>query len=103
MDYFYDLNLGIQKINGKFPTLFDLINGVPVIAQIFIRRIALSKVPINDEHLCSEFLHNLYKEKVNSVIFVENSLKKLKRNDIIQDKYLLRNLSVPSGHHQANK
>ena len=60
----YDLTLGIEKVNGRIPNLFDIKNGEPVKAKFFIRRIPITSIPIEDEQKCNEFLIKLYEEKV---------------------------------------
>ena len=63
VDYIYDINLGINDVNGKKPCLAQIKDGIPVFGQAYIRRIPLTDVPIHDEKLCSEFLQKLYREK----------------------------------------
>lgn len=57
--------MGIRKINGdKEVTALNMLQGEKVKAQLYVRRIRLSKVPLEDEAACSEFLLSLYQEKV---------------------------------------
>ena len=65
VDYLYDINLAVKDRNGRVPNLMDIKNGIPVVGQMYIRRIPMSQVPVDDEKKCAEFLFKLYKEKVN--------------------------------------
>ena len=59
----FDLNVGIDT-NDVQASLNNIRNGVPMKSKILARRIPLDNVPYNDEEKCSEFIHNLFKEKV---------------------------------------
>lgn len=54
----------MKDINGHSPRFNDLANGETVDAELYIRRIPLSEAHPQDEKLCAQFLHKLYKEKV---------------------------------------
>ena len=58
------MNLGIKDVNGHAPGIGDIVNGIKMDAQCYIRRIPLKDVPIDDEKKCGEFLQKLYQEKV---------------------------------------
>jgi len=63
IDYIYDLTLGVHNINGKKPTLKNVVDGVPVKYELFLRRIPVSSIPVEDEKQCADFVQKLYQEK----------------------------------------
>lgn len=67
VDYFYDLTLAVDNVNGSKPTLKHIVDGVPINFQFVLRRIPVSTVPIEDEKQCAEFVQKLYQEKVCSI------------------------------------
>ena len=64
VDYMYDINLGIKDVDGERPSLTHIKNGVPLKCQMFIRRIPMKDIPIDDEKKNAEYLQQLYREKV---------------------------------------
>ena len=68
VDYFYDLTLAVDNVNGSKPTLKHIVDGVPINFQFVLRRIPVSSVPIEDEKQCAEFVQKLYQEKVCSIL-----------------------------------
>ncbi|XP_067643838.1 1-acyl-sn-glycerol-3-phosphate acyltransferase gamma-like [Eurosta solidaginis] len=58
----YDVNLAFKKDAKNPPTLSTLLNGLPVEAFMFVRRIPLENVP-EDETEAAEWLQNLFREK----------------------------------------
>lgn len=75
VDYLYDCNLAIADIDGHSPGFRELINGIPVDAKLYIRRIPLSNVPLGDEKECAKFLHKLYQEKVRFLCLNNRTLE----------------------------
>ena len=64
IEWLYDITLAIPKVNGtQKPSLKLIKDGVPIDFQIYIRRIPLSSVPL-DEKTSAEWLQKLYQEKV---------------------------------------
>lgn len=63
IDYMYDITLAIDDVEGRSPSFFDIKDGVPLNVQMFIRRIPMSEVPVEDDKKCSEYLQKLYQEK----------------------------------------
>jgi lysophosphatidic acid acyltransferase/lysophosphatidylinositol acyltransferase len=59
----YDINLGVNDVDGKRPMLSHVKNGIPLKGQIFIRRIPLESVPTENDKVNGEFLQQLYREK----------------------------------------
>lgn len=64
----YDLEIGVKKIVDEHgvtrdPTIMDMQHGVPIKAQILVRRIPMSTVPAGDEKKCAEYLNKLYQAK----------------------------------------
>ena len=64
INWIYDVTIGIAQVNGEKPTLKHIKDGVPVQAEIYLRRIPMSSVPTQNEKECGDWLHNHYKEKV---------------------------------------
>lgn len=64
VDYMYDITIAIDDVEGHSPTFLDMKDGIPLNAQIFMRRIPLDLVPAEDEKKCSDFLFRLYQDKV---------------------------------------
>lgn len=56
----------MQNVNGRLPAMNDIKNGIPLKAEMYIRRIPMSKIHAEDEEKCAEYLHQLYREKVIS-------------------------------------
>jgi lysophosphatidic acid acyltransferase/lysophosphatidylinositol acyltransferase len=67
----YDITLAVNKIDGEDPTVFKIKDGQKLNAKIFLRRIPIEQVPLNDEQKCSQFIYDLYKEKV-----ADNTIKR---------------------------
>jgi len=63
INWIYDVTIGIAQVNGEKPTLKHIKDGVPVQAEIYLRRIPMSSVPKENEKECGDWLHNHYKEK----------------------------------------
>jgi lysophosphatidic acid acyltransferase / lysophosphatidylinositol acyltransferase len=63
-DYLYDITFAIKLVNGEKPSLEHIKDGIPTKGQIFLRRIPISDIPVDDEKKCAEYLHQLYREKV---------------------------------------
>lgn len=61
----YDVTIACDDVEGESPTFKHIVNGIPLRAQFFMRRIPMSQIPTDDDKKCSEFLYNLYQEKVN--------------------------------------
>lgn len=59
----FDLNVGIENKDVK-ADLNNIRNGIPLKSKILARRIPLDNVPYDDEEKCSEFIHELFKQKV---------------------------------------
>lgn len=69
IDYVYDLSIGMQKVEGgHYPKITDLKNGVKVDSQIYVRRIPMSSIPVNDEKQCADFLYKIYQKKVKKYL-----------------------------------
>lgn len=62
IDAIYDLTVGIEDKNGARPTFNTIRNGIPLKAEMFVRRIPMKDVPESEEG-SAKFIHNLYKEK----------------------------------------
>ncbi len=60
----FDLNIGIEENDGRKADLNSIRNGIPFKSKLLCRRIPLDKIPYDDEEKCSQFIHELYKEKV---------------------------------------
>ncbi len=60
----YDITIGLEKKNGEKPTLKHVKDGIPISFQLYIRRIPIASIPVHDEQLCANWLHQLYREKV---------------------------------------
>jgi lysophosphatidic acid acyltransferase/lysophosphatidylinositol acyltransferase len=58
----YDLNVGIQNNGDARPTFNSIRYGVPLKAEMYIRRIPMSEVPV-DEKECAKFVYKFYEEK----------------------------------------
>ncbi len=79
IEWLYDITLAIPKANGtQKPSLKLIKDGVPIDFQIYIRRIPLSSVPL-DEKTSAEWLQKLYQEKVG--IFKTN-IKKIELEEL---------------------
>lgn len=64
VEYMYDITIAIDDVDGCSPTFMHMKDGIPLNAQIFIRRIPIDILPTDDEKKCSEFLLRLYQDKV---------------------------------------
>lgn len=58
----YDINVAFKKDDEIAPTISNLLNGEPVKAYMFVRRIPLSNVP-EDEEKAAEWLQEMFREK----------------------------------------
>ncbi len=67
VDAIYDCTLAIKSENGVKPNILMIKNGEAVKGQMFINRIPLKDVPIDDEKKCSEFLYKMYENKVSLI------------------------------------
>lgn len=64
VDWVYDITLAIPKVDGtEKPSLKLIKDGVPIPFQIYLRRIPLSSVPL-EEKASADWLQKLYQEKV---------------------------------------
>ena len=63
MPAIYDITVGFLPDSAP-PTLSSLIQGRPLKGQIYGRRIPTKNVPLETDEACSEWLHQLYREKV---------------------------------------
>jgi len=64
IDYLYDMNLAISPApDGQKPSLEHIKDGVPLKAQILMRRIPMSSIPTDDEKKCAAYLQELYRQK----------------------------------------
>lgn len=70
VEYIYDCNLAMKDVNGHSPRFTDLVNGEKIDAELYIRRIPLANASPRDEKLCTQFLHKLYKEKVERLNYI---------------------------------
>lgn len=50
-----------EKVKASLSTVGD---GKPLKAKMFVRRIPVDQIPIEDEKKCADFVHKLYQEKV---------------------------------------
>ncbi|XP_065091117.1 1-acyl-sn-glycerol-3-phosphate acyltransferase delta-like [Ochlerotatus camptorhynchus] len=57
-----DIQLAISKDSLVKPTIFNILNGKPVVAHMHIRRIPLDTVP-EDEEQAAEWLQELFRQK----------------------------------------
>ena len=55
----------MKDIDGHSPRFSDMVNGEKIEAELYIRRMPLSDCSPQDEKACAEFVHKLYREKVN--------------------------------------
>ena len=62
----------MKDVNGHSPRFSDIVDGEPIDAELYIRRIPLSDASPQDEKLCSQFLHRLYKEKVKITTYLNS-------------------------------
>ncbi len=70
----YDLTIGIEENSNVKANMNTMRNGNPLKGELFVRRIPMSDVP-EDEEGSAKFIHNLYKEKVNNLIYFLISIK----------------------------
>jgi lysophosphatidic acid acyltransferase/lysophosphatidylinositol acyltransferase len=56
------LNVGIQNNGDARPTFNSIRYGIPLKSEIYVRRIPMSEVPV-DERECAKFVYNFYQEK----------------------------------------
>jgi hypothetical protein len=54
--------------NGKEPTLNMILDGEKVTAKMFLKRRPMTSIPYDDDKKCSEFVFQMYKEKVKIII-----------------------------------
>lgn len=57
-----DIQLAISKDSPVKPTIFNILNGKPIVAHMHIRRIPLDTVP-EDEEQAAEWLQELFRQK----------------------------------------
>ena len=67
VDAIYDLTVGIKSNDGHKPDLNTIRNGIPLQAEIYVKRVSFSDVP-QDEEGSANFLHKLYQEKVKKLV-----------------------------------
>lgn len=58
----YDINVAFKKDDPVAPTISNLLNGNPVKAYMYVRRITLDQVP-EDEEKAAQWLQQLFREK----------------------------------------
>lgn len=57
-----DIQLAISKDSPVKPTIFNILNGKPIVAHMHIRRIPMDTVPENEEQ-AAEWLQELFRQK----------------------------------------
>ncbi|CAF2446903.1 unnamed protein product [Rotaria sp. Silwood2] len=101
----YDLTVGFKE-NGAEPTLLSILKGRSCQAEIFVKRIPVSKIP-QDTEGCNNWVHELYQEKdkiydyfVNHGTFEGNGLPRIEiqrnYNDLLIEIAWILIIGVPS-------
>ncbi|CAF1528436.1 unnamed protein product [Rotaria magnacalcarata] len=101
----YDLTIGFKN-TGAEPTLLSILKGRSCQAEIFVKRIPVSKIP-QDTEGCNNWVHELYQEKdkiydyfVNHGTFEGNGLPRIEvpRNyyDLLNELAWILIIGVPS-------
>lgn len=57
-----DITCGFRK-DGAEPTLMNIIKGKAVRGEFYVRRIPIAEVPVENDEVCGEWLHELYRNK----------------------------------------
>ncbi|CAL4104612.1 unnamed protein product [Meganyctiphanes norvegica] len=58
----YDVTVGFNTKEGAEPSLLNMLRGQKVMGELYVRRIAISDIPNDDEGL-SNYLHDMYRIK----------------------------------------
>ena len=69
MPAIYDFTTAFLE-DAAAPTLKNIIKGRKTKAQIFMRRIPIENVPMETEAATDEWLHQLFREKVRTVVIM---------------------------------
>ena len=64
VEYIYDVTVCVPS-GGTAPTLKNILYGRRCYAEMLVRRIPLSQVPMETDEATGQWLQNLYREKVN--------------------------------------
>lgn len=62
-----DLQLGFYSSPNP-PKMTTIVNGRPLVADMYFRLIPIEKIPTDDEEACTKFLYDHYVEKVGFVL-----------------------------------
>lgn len=73
VDYMYDLTMAMKNIDGRQPNLIDVKNGRELDLHIYLRRIPISSIPVDNEEKCTAYLQKLYQEKVCSLCLIDRN------------------------------
>ncbi len=60
----YNVEMGMNMVDGHMPSYVDLMNGRPLDVHMVVQRIPLDSIPLDDKKQCGEYLYKLYQEKV---------------------------------------
>jgi len=94
IDYIYDVTVCVPS-GGTAPTLKNILYGRRCYAEMLVRRIPLSNVPMETDEATGQWLQNLYREKDNLFeSFVQNG-KFVSEDGVPVNQRRLRN--VPTG------
>ena len=53
----------VRSKDGAEPTILSMLHGQKVVGEMYVRRLPISDVPIEDETATAQYLHQLYQHK----------------------------------------
>ncbi|KAF2354040.1 Phospholipid/glycerol acyltransferase [Trinorchestia longiramus] len=59
----YDVTVAFNTKEGADPTMLNILQGRRVVGEMYIRRLPLDDVPVDDDKTTSKYLHQLYETK----------------------------------------